>query len=124
MISLIIRLIVNGLALWVATEFVDGVTVTADTTSNQVVTLLLVGLIFAVVNAVIKPVVQLLSLPLLILTLGLFTLVVNALMFWLTSWFADKVGLAFHVDGFFWEAVLGALVVSVVSWLLNLLLPG
>lgn len=124
MISFLVRLIVNGLALWVATEIVDGVTVSADSTSNQVITLLVVALIFALVNAVIKPVVQLLSLPLLILTLGLFTLVVNALMFWLTSWIADRLDVSFHVDGFFWEAVLGALVVSVVSWLLNLLLPG
>ncbi|PSL08365.1 putative membrane protein [Haloactinopolyspora alba] len=124
MISFLVRLIVNGLALWVATEIVDGVTVSSDSTSNQVITLLVVALIFALVNAVIKPVVQLLSLPLLILTLGLFTLVVNALMFWLTSWIADQLDVGFHVDGFFWEAVLGALVVSFVSWLLNLLLPG
>jgi len=122
--SIIVRLIVNGLALWVATEIVDGVSITSDSTSNQVVTLLIVALIFGVVNAVIKPIVKLLSLPLLILTLGLFTLIVNALMFWLTSWIADVLDVPFHVDGFFWEAVLGALVVSVVSWLLNLLLPG
>lgn len=124
MFSIIVRLIVNGLALWVATEIVDGVSITSDSTSNQVVTLLIVALIFGVVNAVIKPIVKLLSLPLLILTLGLFTLIVNALMFWLTSWIADVIDVPFHVDGFFWEAVLGALVVSVVSWLLNLLLPG
>ncbi|WP_298323449.1 phage holin family protein [Haloactinopolyspora sp.] len=124
MFSIIVRLIVNGLALWVATEIVDGVSITSDSTSNQVVTLLIVALIFGVVNAVIKPIVKLLSLPLLILTLGLFTLIVNALMFWLTSWIADVLDVPFHVDGFFWEAVLGALVVSVVSWLLNLLLPG
>jgi len=122
--SIIVRLIVNGLALWVATEIVDGVSITSDSTSNQGVTLLIVALIFGVVNAVIKPIVKLLSLPLLILTLGLFTLIVNALMFWLTSWIADVLDVPFHVDGFFWEAVLGALVVSVVSWLLNLLLPG
>lgn len=124
MISILVRLIVNGLALWVATEIIDGVTVTADSTSNQIITLLGVALIFGIINAVIKPIVTLLSLPLLILTLGLFTLVVNALMFWLTSWIADRLDVPFHVDGFFWEAVLGALVVSFVSWVLNLLLPG
>lgn len=122
-LSFIVRLIVNGLALWVATEVIDGVTITSDSTSNQILTLLVVALIFGVVNAVIKPIVQLLSLPLLIVTLGLFTFIVNALMFWLTSGIADLLDVPFHVDGFFWEAVLGALVVSFVSWLLNLLLP-
>lgn len=124
MISFLVRLIVTGIALWVATEVIDGVTVTSDSTSNQVVTLLLVALIFGLVNAFIKPFVKLLSLPLLILTLGLFTFIVNALMFWLTSWIAEQLDLPFHVDGFFWAAVLGALVVSFVSWLLSLLLPN
>lgn len=121
--SFLVRLIVNGIALWVATEIIDGVTISSDSTSDEIVTLLVVALIFGLVNAVIKPIVQLLSLPLLVLTLGLFTLVVNALMFWLTSWIADQFDVPFHVDGFFWAAVLGALVVSFVSWLLNLLLP-
>nr|WP_239000879.1 phage holin family protein [Jiangella asiatica] len=122
--SFLVRLIVNGIALWVATQIVDGVTISSDSTSDELLTLLVVALIFGVVNALIKPVVQLLSLPLLILTLGLFTLVVNALMFWLTSWISDQLDVPFHVDGFFWEAVLGALVVSFVSWVLNLLLPN
>lgn len=121
--SIIVRLIVNGLAFWVATSLVEGVTIKSDSTTNEVVTLLVVAMIFGIVNAVIKPIVQLLSLPLLILTLGLFTFIVNAFMFWLTSWIAERLDVPFHVDGFFWEAVLGALVVSFVSWLLNLALP-
>ncbi|WP_026877863.1 phage holin family protein [Jiangella gansuensis] len=124
MMSFLIRLVVNGIALWVATRIIDGVTISSDSSSDEILTLLVVALIFGLVNALIKPVVQLLSLPLLILTLGLFTLVVNALMFWLTSWISDQLDVPFHVDGFFWEAVLGALVVSFVSWVLNLLLPG
>ncbi|MBB5786997.1 phage holin family protein [Jiangella mangrovi] len=124
MTSFIIRLLVNGFALWVATQIVDGVTISSDSTSSEVLTLLVVALIFGLVNAFIKPVVQLLSLPLLVLTLGLFTLIVNAFMFWLTSAIADVLDVPFHVDGFFWEAVLGALVVSFVSWILNLLLPN
>lgn len=123
MTSFIIRLLVNGFALWVATQIVDGVTISSDSTSSEILTLLVVALIFGLVNAFIKPVVQLLSLPLLVLTLGLFTLIVNALMFWLTSGIADVFDVPFHVEGFFWEAVLGALVVSFVSWILNLLLP-
>lgn len=122
--SFLIRLVVNGIALWVATRIIDGVTISSDSSSDEILTLLVVALIFGLVNALIKPVVQLLSLPLLILTLGLFTLIVNALMFWLTSWISDQLDVPFHVDGFFWEAVLGALVVSFVSWVLNLLLPG
>ena len=121
--SFIIRLLVNGFALWVATQIVDGVTISSDSTSSEILTLLVVALIFGLINAFIKPVVQLLSLPLLVLTLGLFTLIVNALMFWLTSGIADALDVPFHVEGFFWEAVLGALVVSFVSWILNLLLP-
>lgn len=121
--SLIIRLLVNGLALWVATEIVSGVEITSDSTSDKILTLLVVALIFAVVNIVIRPVVKLLSLPLFILTLGLFTFVVNALMLWLTSWIAGLLNVPFHVDSFFWAAVLGSLVVSFVSWALNLLLP-
>ena len=65
---------------------------------------------------------MLFTLPLFIVTLGLFTLVVNALMLLLTSWLADQLDLSFHVDGF-WTAVLGGLVVSVVSWALHLVLP-
>lgn len=121
--SFIVRLVVNGLALWVATVIVQGVQVQEAETSDKVLTLLVVALIFAVVNTLIKPIVKLLSLPFYVLTLGLFTFVVNALMLWLTSWIADVLNVPFHVDDFFWSAVLGALVVSFVSWVLNLLLP-
>ncbi len=120
--SLIIRLIVNAIALWVATVIVSGVEVESASTQEQVVTLLVVAAIFALVNIVVRPVVKLLSLPLYVLTLGLFTFVVNALMLLLTSWIADLFDVPFNVDGF-WSAVLGGLVIAFVSWLLNLLLP-
>ena len=81
-----------------------------------------VAALFGVINLFVKPIVKLLSIPLYIITLGLFTLVVNALMLLLTSWIAGKLGVPFEVDGF-WSAVLGGLVISVVSWLLNVLLP-
>lgn len=123
MLSIIVRLVVNGLALWVATVLVDGVSVTSDSTSDKVLTLLVVAVIFALVNTFIKPVLKLLTLPLFLITLGLFTFIVNAFLLWLTSWIADQFDVPFHVDGFFWEAVLGALVVSFVSWVLNMLLP-
>ncbi len=122
MLSLITRLVVNAIALWIATVIVSGVEIEQASTQEQVVTLLVVAAIFAAVNIVVRPVVKLLSLPLYVLTLGLFTFVVNALMLLLTSWLAGLFNVPFHVDGF-WSAVLGGLVVAIVSWLLNLLLP-
>jgi putative membrane protein len=109
----VIRLIVNAAALWVAIRLVPGITFAGDE-----VMLLVVALIFGVVNAFVRPVLTLLSLPILILTLGLFTFVLNALMLWLTSWLSGALGLGFHVAGF-WPAFLGALVVTIVSALLS-----
>jgi putative membrane protein len=120
--SLIIRLVVNAIALWVATLIVSGVELESASTQERVITLLVVAAIFALVNVVVRPIVKLLSLPLYVITLGLFTLVVNALMLLLTSWIADLLDVPFSVDGF-WTAILGGLVISFVSWLLNLLLP-
>ena len=120
--GLIIRLLINAVALWVATLVVDGIDVDATTTGGEVLIIVLVAAIFGVVNLFVKPIVKLLSLPLYILTLGLFTFVVNALMLLLTSWLAGLLDIPFNVDGF-WDAVLGALVISVVSWLLNVLVP-
>jgi putative membrane protein len=121
-VGLLVRFLVSAVALWIATLVVDGVDVNASTTTDQVLTILAVAAVFGVVNMFVKPIVMLLSLPLYIITLGLFTFVVNALMLLLTSWIAGKLGVPFDVDGF-WDAVLGALVISVVSWLLNVLLP-
>lgn len=113
---------VNALALTAATALLDGISVTGDTTQDRVVTLVLVALIFGVVNAVISPVVKLLSLPFIILTLGLLLFVINALMLLLTAWLAQAFGLGFHVDGF-WTAVIGAIIITIASWVLDLVLP-
>lgn len=120
--NFVVKTIANAAALAVAVWLIDKITLTGDSTGKEITTLILVALIFGVVNFLVKPLVQLLSLPLLILTLGLFTLVVNALMLLLTSWLADVFDLSFHVEGF-WTAVLGGLVISVVSWALNVVLP-
>ena len=120
--GIIVRILVNAVALWIATLVVDGVDVDASTTGGEVLTIVVVATVFGLINLFIKPIVKLLSLPLYIITLGLFTLVVNALMLLLTSWIAGLLGVPFDVDGF-WAAVLGGLVISVVSWLLNVLLP-
>jgi putative membrane protein len=119
--ALVVRLLVNGVALWVATLVVGGVSLEADSTAGKIGTLFAVAAIFGLVNAIIKPVVKVLAFPLYLLTLGLLTFVVNALLFWLTAWISGRTGLDFRVDGF-WSALLGALVVSLVSFALNALL--
>ncbi|MDT9695601.1 phage holin family protein [Streptomyces sp. P17] len=120
--NFVVKTIANAGALAVAVWLLDKITLTGGSTGKKVGTLLLVALIFGLVNFLVKPVVKLLSLPLLILTLGLFTLIVNALMLLLTSWLADTLDLSFHVEGF-WTAVLGGLIISIVSWALNVVLP-
>jgi len=110
-----IRLLVNAAALWFASEIVPGVTF-----SGGPMPLLGVALVFGVVNALIGPVAKILTFPLIILTLGIFALVINGLMLWLTSSLSSALGLGFHVSGF-WPAFWGALVVSLVSAILSLL---
>jgi putative membrane protein len=118
----VLWLVVNAVALGAAVWLLDGITLTAGTTGDRVVTLLVVGAIFGVITSVVRPIVNLLSLPLIILTLGLMLIVTNALMLLLTSKVAGTFGLEFHVDGF-WTAVLGAIVISVVSMVVEWLLP-
>lgn len=119
---LILRLLANAAALAVATVLLSGITLTAPTTGRKVLALLVVALIFGVLNAVIKPIFKLVTAPIVLLTLGLFLLVINACMLLLTSWVADKVDLGWHVSGF-GVAVLGAVIVSLVSFLLNAFVP-
>jgi putative membrane protein len=121
-----IKILVNGIALWVAALVLsDGIHLGqhADRLSTRLLTIVIVAAIFGLVNALVKPIVTLFSLPFIILTLGLFTLVVNALMLQLTSWLAGALHLDFHVDEFFWDAIFGALIITFVSLLLNILLP-
>ena len=120
---LVVRLLAGAAALAVAAALVDGIRVGPGTTAARVLTLLAVAVIFGLVNAIVRPVVRLFTLPLLVVTLGLFTFVVNALMLLLTAWIGDQLQLAFEVDGFV-AALLGALVISVVSFLVNVLLPA
>ncbi|MGW2814283.1 phage holin family protein [Streptomyces sp. NPDC001415] len=120
--NFVVKTIANAAALAVAIWLVKNITLTGDNTGKKALTLVLVALVFGVVNFVVKPVVKFLSFPLFILTLGLITLVINALMLLLTSWLADKLNLSFHVEGF-WTAVLGALIISIVSWAMHVVLP-
>lgn len=110
----LLRLLINAAALWVAIQLVDGIDHRGSMWS-----LLFVALVFGVLNASIRPVLQLLSLPLLILTLGLFMFVINALMLMMTGWVSHLFNLGFYVGGF-WDAFLGGLIISVVSLMLSI----
>ena len=118
---LLLRLVTNAVALLVAAWLVPGVHLGAANgrpTSNQLLTLALVALIFAVVNAIVRPIVVLLTLPLTIVTLGLFIFVINALMLLITSWISEGMRLDFRVRGLA-AALLGALIISVVNWMMT-----
>ena len=117
-----VHVVVVAVALWVSTLLVSGIQNTAVGAGARIGTFLLVGLIFGLVNAVIKPIVKTVGCLFYVITLGLIGLVVNALLFLLVYWVADKVGLPFTVDGF-WSAFWGAVIVTVVSYLLHVLIP-
>lgn len=117
----LLRTLANAAALWVATWLLSGISLTGSDTTAKVLTLLLVAVIFGVFNAILKPIFQIVTIPIVLLTLGLFLIVINAWMLMLTSWIAGLIGLGWHVDGF-WTAVLGSLIVSVVSFLANAVL--
>ena len=115
---MLIRFLASGLALAVATWLLPGITVVNDQAETQILTLLAVAAIFGVVNSIVKPLFRIVTAPLIFLTLGLFLLVINALLLMLVSWLAGELGLDWHVAD--WgTAFLGALIVSVVSFILN-----
>ena len=109
----LLRLVINAAALWVAVKIVPGITY-----SGEWLPFFGVALVFGLVNAFIRPLVKLFTLPILFLTLGLFALVLNGMMLMLTSWLSNKLAMNFQVTGC-WTAILGALVISIVSALLS-----
>jgi len=123
--GILIKTVVNGIALWVAALAVNGISLGEEDPklSVRLLTILLVALVFGIINAVVKPIVKTLAFPAIMLTLGLFTLIINAAMLWLTSWFSQQVGLDFSVDNFFWTSVIGGIVITLVSMILNIFLP-
>jgi putative membrane protein len=112
--SILLSLLINAAALWVATRVVDGISFT-----GTVPTLFGVALVFGVLNVVLRPILKFLTFPFFIVTLGLFTFVLNAVMLLITSAASEALGLDFHVEGFV-PAFIGALVVSIVSFALSL----
>jgi putative membrane protein len=121
--GILIRLVITAVSLWIATLVIDGIRLTTDSLGGQIGTLLAVAVIFGIVNAVLRPIIKTIGCGLYVLTLGLISLVVNGLLFLLVSWIAGELDLPFHVDDFWPAALLGALLVGVVSWVLNMLVP-
>ncbi|MDR6504423.1 phage holin family protein [Arthrobacter oryzae] len=130
MFSFIVRVLINGLALWIASWILPGLDISTTATTEAVaqggvtqgtdplgvvLAYLFIGLIFGLVNALVRPIVSLLSLPITILTLGLFTIIINAAMLYLTSWLSSYTPVHFTIDSFFWTAVLAAIIITVVS---------
>ena len=117
MTHLAVKIIINAASLAAAAYFIHGISY------GNWGSLLLIALVFGVVNASVRPFLKALSCPVIVLTLGLFTLILNALMLQLTAWLGKQIGIAFTVSGF-WPAFWGALTITIVSTILSFLLPG
>ena len=130
MLRFLIKVFINGVAIWLTSLWIRGVDLvagadapeTGEPVLNTVIVVAVVALIFTAVNAIVKPIAKALALPLYLLTLGLFFLVVNALMLLLTSWISGHTSFGLTVDGF-GTAVLAALVISIISLVLSVVLP-
>ncbi len=119
--GILIRLLITAFSLWLATVLIDGIELTTDSLGQKAITLIAVAAIFGIVNAILRPLIKTVGCGLYVLTLGLIAVVVNGLLFLLTSWIAGELDLPFHVDNFWPSAVFGALLVGIVSWVLNML---
>jgi putative membrane protein len=119
----LVKVAVNGVALWVAAGLLPGISFGDGKFGSKFATVVLVAVVFGLINAVVKPIAKVLSFPVIIVTLGLFTFIVNAFMLQLTEWVAEPLGLSFTIDHFFWDAVLGALIITIVSMVLGWVIP-
>jgi putative membrane protein len=116
----LIKLVITAAAVWVATLVIHGIAVTTHSAIGRIGTLLVVALIFGLANAILKPIVKTIGCLAYAVTFGLISIVVNGLLFWLTSWVAGQLKVPFHITGFV-PAVLGALLVGIVGWVLSLI---
>jgi putative membrane protein len=121
--GILIRLGISALAVWIATLVIPGINLGGDSVGTKVLTVVTVAVIFGLVNAVLRPIIKMVGCMFYVLTLGLVAIVVNALLFWLSGWIAGQLDLPFEVENFWPAAVLGALFVGVISWVLNMLVP-
>jgi putative membrane protein len=120
--ALVIKVLVNAVALWAATVLVPGIELGASDRASRIATLIIIALVFGLVNAVLKPIIETVGCAFYVLTLGLIGLVVNALLFLLVGWIAGQLRLPFEVAGF-WPAFWGAIVVAIVGFILHLIIP-
>jgi len=126
--SYLLRTLVTAASFWVALWILPGMELTADvgvpSTGESIVALLIISVVFGLINAVIRPIVSFLSLPVTCLTLGLFTLVINAAMLWLTVWITSFLPVHVLIDTFFWTTILAALIIAIVSTIVNRLIAS
>lgn len=125
MFAFLARWLITSVALALAAQVMDGIWFEGPAggqaeLEEKLLPLIGVALIATIVTAFVKPVLTILSIPFILLTLGLFLLVINALMLLLTAWLADAIGVGFHVDGF-WPAVGGSIIISITTWVLDAL---
>jgi putative membrane protein len=120
--SIITKVAINAFAIWIATLVIPQVAVTGST-GEKVLSLLIVGALFGIINTFIKPIVKLFTLPLYLLTLGLISFIVNAFMLKIVEWLSGKIGITFDAGPFFWATVGAAIVVTFVSMILNVTVP-
>ena len=122
----LLRTLGTAASFWVAMWILPGMEITADAgtpgTGETILALFIVSVVFGLVNAIVRPVVSFLSLPVTCLTLGLFTLIINAAMLWLTVWITSFLPVHVVIDSFFWTTVLAALIIAVVSAIVNRLI--
>ncbi|GAA3236602.1 phage holin family protein [Actinocorallia longicatena] len=120
-VKILIKVAITAVALGAAAWFLDGITLTGDDGGKKALTLVAVAVIFGVVNAVLKPIIKTFGCAFYVLTLGLFGLVVNAALLLLTSRIAEELDIPFHVDDFWPTAVVGAVIIAVVAFTLDML---
>jgi putative membrane protein len=119
--KILLKIVITAVAVWIATLIIPGIHLHSHTTIGKIETLVVVALIFGIINAVLKPIAKAIGCLAYAVTFGLIAIVVNGLLFWLTSWIAGKLSVPFHITGFV-PALLGALLVGIVTWLLSLVL--
>ena len=120
---IVTRLISTAVALAVAAWAISGIRFSGPSqgmaqVEEKLLPLVLVAMILGLLTSFVKPVLQILSIPFIIVTLGLFLLVINALLLMFTGWFADRLGIGFEVTGF-WPAVGGSIIITIVTWIVD-----
>ena len=120
--GLLLRIIANTIAVAIVIYLVPGIHGPQLGGLNSIIQYLIIGIIFGLVNAILKPILSLLTCPLMMLTLGLFIFVINGFLLWLTTILAQAFGIPFRIDGL-WPLILGTILISIVSFILSLVIP-